>query len=837
MTVNTRQEKRYPKVRAMLSTIVLIAAFFAAGFVSYRAYLSTSTSPQAPPQPSQHAALAHRAVIFIIDGFHPQRAFDATVMPAFSELAARGAAGIAKTDPITMTGPAIYNLMTGRPSSLVQAIMNFSATETRVDSLLSLVADGGGKIILAGDPTWHKQFGWLVPPEDRYQAREPGITTDPWINDNDRRAVEFLLMKLSDPAYEVAIVHVNSADAVGHKVTPLAPRYFEQLTFVDSLLQRVISEVDFSDTVLLVTGDHGLAARGTHGGEEEARFTPYALAGSGVKPGSRVDLEQSALTTTLGGLLGLPTLAVSQHPPVSTLLTVSEDTALSAKNQYLRRKLDVVRRIGSHSDWHGSLDDPDANLRLNEALFGNGSSRGMLRLLAALMAVGGLITAGLMVWESTPSQFVRPPLLGHLLICASVPLALMAFGTTFMAMRSRFPYPSNVIAIGLVATLLLAMAGIVVMLYCCRWSLGRWHLSLFFCALTVVNAPLVTSAWMQDSLFSHPAALSSFFGIVLMALCSVAVASSPNRSATAALAGLLVVIGVELFGGGLTSAIDSMDLILLSLCGVLVWLGLANLRSGDSVSDYLGRGSVVGILVAAWLHRLFAGTTPLMLVVGLFLFLMVLAYLARREGGRSATLLIFGTAGQFLPLANNDHEAMVFLASAIVALWVSRLSFNLTRLQMLYTLAGLAILFRTFLFFALGDYYLISSIRASPGFLLMNWGFPLITAVGLLVLKYALPWFLIFAMAFNSLRQGGRSTTGYFVQLLALGYVARFVVVAAVLEPFHNLPNGMASIVGVFCISWAEFISFAIAAWVVLILLGNRPVAVTQGTSNLVAET
>jgi hypothetical protein len=155
----------------------------------------------------------------------------------------------------------------------------------------------------------------------------------------------------------------------------------------------------------------------------------------------------------------------------------------------------------------------------------------------------------------------------------------------------------------------------------------------------------------------------------------------------------------------------------------------------------------------------------------------------------------------------------------------------------LYTLAGLAILFRTFLFFALGDYYLISSIRASPGFLLMNWGFPLITAVGLLVLKYALPWFLIFAMAFNSLRQGGRSTTGYFVQLLALGYVARFVVVAAVLEPFRNLPNGMGSIVGVFCISWAEFITFAIAAWVVLILLGNRPVAVTQGTSNLVAET
>jgi len=823
VTVDTRPERRFTKVWVMLSMVALIAAFFVAGFVAYRAYLSGShNNLTAVPQPSQHAALARRAVIFIIDGFHPERAFDPTVMPAFSELAARGAAGIAKTDPITMTGPAVYSLMTGRPASLVQAIMNFSSPETRVDSLPSLVAAGGGKIVLAGDPSWHKQFGWLVPRQDRYQSREVGITTDPWINDNDRLAVEFLLTKLSDPPYVLAIVHLTSVDAVGHKVTPLASRYFEQLTFVDSLLQEVISEIDLSDTVLLVTGDHGLAARGTHGGEEEARFTPYVLAGSGIKRGVKANLPQSALTTTLVELLGLPILSVSQHPPRSDLLAISEQTAVSVRKEYLERKLAVVRRVGSASGWNGSLDDPDANLRLNEALFGASESKWMLRLLAALAAVASLIAAAAIVWGSTPRQVARPPLLGHLVASASVPLAIMAFGTIFMAMRSRFPYPSHLIATSLAALLLLLMIGLVVVLYCYRRSLGRWHLSLFFSALILVNAPLVTSMWMR---------VGTFFGIVLVALCGVAVSFSgaTRRNAAMPLAGLLAVTGFGFYGDRLPAAIGEVDLVLVPLSGLLVWLGLANLRRDDSIQEKLGRASLSGILVAAWLHRLFGGTAPVMLVLGLFLLLIVLAYLARGDGNRSATLLIVGTAGQFLPLANNDREAMVFLAAAIVALLVSRRSFNLRRPEVLYTTAGLAIVFRICLFFALGDYYLVSSIRTAPGFLLMDLGFPLIMAVGLLMLKYTLPWLLIFAMAFNSLQQGGRSTTGYFVQLLALGYVARFAVVAAVLEPFRNLPNGMECIVGVFCISWAEFITFAIAAWVALVFLDNRPVAITQG--------
>lgn len=817
-------------MRVMLRIVALIGVFLATGFFVYRAYLSAPEDLTAVSHPSQHAALASRAVIVIIDGFHPERAFDPAVMPVFSELATRGASGIAKTNPITMTGPSIYSLMTGRPASLAQAIMNFSSPETRVDSLLSLVAAGGGKIVLAGDPSWHKQFGWLVPQQDRYQSREPGITTDPWINDNDRRAVEFLRMKLFDPAYVLAIVHLNSVDAVGHRVTPFAPRYFEQLMFVDSLLQRVTSAIDFSNTVLLVTGDHGLAARGTHGGEEEARFTPYVLAGSGVRRGVKADLPQNALTTTLGELLGLPILAVSQHPPSSDLLAVSEQTALSMSREYLERKLDVVRRVGVPSGWYGSLDDPDANQRLNEVLFGTNDSRLMLRLLAALTAVGGLIAAAVMVRGATPSQVARPPLLGHLVASASVPLAIMAFGTTFMAMRSRFPYPSGVIATGLAGLLLLSMVGIVVVLYWCRRSLGRWHLSLFFCALMLLSAPLVISVWIR---------VDTFFVIVLVALCGVAVAFScaTNRKEAMPLAGLLAVTGFGLYGNGLPAAIGAADLVLLSLCGALVWLGLANLRRDDSIQARLGRASLCGILLAAGLQRLLGGSVPLMLVLGLFLLLTVLAYLARCDGVRAATLLITGTAGQFLPLANSDHEAMVFLASAIVALLVSRLSINLMRPELLYTAAGLAIVFRTCLFFALGDYYLISSIRTAPGFLLIDWGFPFITAVGLLVLKYTLPWLLILAMAFNSLQQGSHSAVRYFVQLLALGYVARFAVVAAVLEPFRNLPNGIESLVGVFCISWAEFITFAIAAWIALVFLSNRPAAISQDALNIPAET
>ena len=122
------------------------------------------------------------------------------------------------------------------------------------------------------------------------------------------------------------------------------------------------------------------------------------------------------------------------------------------------------------------------------------------------------------------------------------------------------------------------------------------------------------------------------------------------------------------------------------------------------------------------------------------------------------------------------------------------------------------ILLRVCLYFELGDQYNISSIRTAPGFLLADYGLPLTSVVGLLLLKYCLPWLVIIAMALPSLAAVDRRWTIHLFDLLVVGYVVRFAAVGAVIDPFRGLPNGMDGIVGMFCVTWAELLTFGIVA-------------------------
>ena len=72
------------------------------------------------------------------------------------------------------------------------------------------------------------------------------------------------------------------------------------------------------------------------------------------------------------------------------------------------------------------------------------------------------------------------------------------------------------------------------------------------------------------------------------------------------------------------------------------------------------------------------------------------------------------------------------------------------------------------------------------------------------------------------------------VQVLALGYVARFFALAAVADPFRVLPHGMEGLVGLFAISWAELLTFGGASIVFLMLAPAHAVAVPVPTGALV---
>jgi hypothetical protein len=132
-----------------------------------------------------------------------------------------------------------------------------------------------------------------------------------------------------------------------------------------------------------------------------------------------------------------------------------------------------------------------------------------------------------------------------------------------------------------------------------------------------------------------------------------------------------------------------------------------------------------------------------------------------------------------------------------------------------------AVLLRLCLYFELGDYYSLNSIRTAPGFRIVAAGLPLGTVVTLLILKYSLPWLLILASSLPSFVEAGPRTARHAIHLLALGYVARFAVIAAVIDAFRVLPNGMGGIISLFAISWAELLTLALAAAIFLSVTGR----------------
>jgi hypothetical protein len=94
------------------------------------------------------------------------------------------------------------------------------------------------------------------------------------------------------------------------------------------------------------------------------------------------------------------------------------------------------------------------------------------------------------------------------------------------------------------------------------------------------------------------------------------------------------------------------------------------------------------------------------------------------------------------------------------------------------------------------------------------------------LLKYCLPWLVILAVALPSLVAADRRWTTHLFDLLVVGYAVRFAAVAAVIDPFRVLPNGMDGIVGMFCVTWAELLTFGLVATLAATLVESRPAPV-----------
>ncbi|KAF9731790.1 hypothetical protein PMIN06_010041 [Paraphaeosphaeria minitans] len=171
-------------------------------------------------------------------------------------------------DAPTATMQRLKGLTTGTLPAFVDAGSNFAGTAIEEDNLISQLKNASKRIVHLGDDTWHALFPGHFDPE----LTRPYDSFNVWdlhTVDNGVTDHIFPLMDAFNTSkWDMMIGHYLGVDHAGHRYGPDHPAMTAKLKQMDDVIRRMIEQLDDS-TLLVVMGDHGMDAKGDHGGESD----------------------------------------------------------------------------------------------------------------------------------------------------------------------------------------------------------------------------------------------------------------------------------------------------------------------------------------------------------------------------------------------------------------------------------------------------------------------------------------------------------------------------------------------------------------------------------------
>ncbi|KAL1306452.1 hypothetical protein AAFC00_005150 [Neodothiora populina] len=222
-------------------------------------------------------------------------------------------------DPPTTTLQRLKGLTTGTLPTFIDAGSNFAGTAIDEDNLVAQLHSAGKKIVQLGDDTWQSLFPGLFD-EELTRPFDSFNVWDLYTVDNGVNEHLFPLLDRNNVSrWDVIFGHYLGVDHAGHRYGPDHPAMAAKLEEMNDVLKRIMEAIS-DDTLLVVMGDHGMDAKGDHGGESddevEAALWMYSKAGlfgrssaAGVQPprtAKERPVEQIDLVPTLSLLLGMP---------------------------------------------------------------------------------------------------------------------------------------------------------------------------------------------------------------------------------------------------------------------------------------------------------------------------------------------------------------------------------------------------------------------------------------------------------------------------------------------------------------------------------------------------
>lgn len=171
-------------------------------------------------------------------------------------------------DPPTTTLQRLKGLTTGTLPTLIDAGSNFAGTAIDEDNLISQLRSASKRLVHLGDDTWHALF----PNVFESDLSKPYDSFNVWdlhtLDDGVTQHLFPLLQRANTTKWDVLIAHFLGVDHAGHRYGPDHAAMNAKLVQMDRLLRQVMDELE-DDTLLVVMGDHGMDAKGDHGGESD----------------------------------------------------------------------------------------------------------------------------------------------------------------------------------------------------------------------------------------------------------------------------------------------------------------------------------------------------------------------------------------------------------------------------------------------------------------------------------------------------------------------------------------------------------------------------------------
>jgi hypothetical protein len=310
----------------IICVALAVGAYFAANGMmdALNAYRSPLNSDPIQPAQPLGSPITRRLVFVLVDALRADTASRADLMPVLDRLRSQGASTSMHSQPPSLSQPGWSTLLTGAwPELNGGPAWNVDADTIPTlaqDNLFSSAKRAGLKTALSG----YDWFEKLVPQD----AVSVYFYTPGEDRAADRAVVDAALKWLTEPAYQLVLIHLDQVDYAGEQQGgPRGPAWAAAAQRADALIGEISAKLDFQKDTLLIASDHGQIDAGGHGGTETVTLTePFVLVGAGVKPGKYGDIQMVDVAPTLAVLLGLNLPAASQGQSRVEMLNLAENT-------------------------------------------------------------------------------------------------------------------------------------------------------------------------------------------------------------------------------------------------------------------------------------------------------------------------------------------------------------------------------------------------------------------------------------------------------------------------------------------------------------------------------